>query len=204
MTHKPKSTIQTLHRPGEGVLVDVIRTTEPQSYGVQFSANLSRVPVPDRRYASDIASVIANENMIKLLFGQSKVTGNGLRSLLVISMTFDAIHQLLRSLETVAERTVQLQEKLPEGRLTDITEEPQQTVALAANMIVGGFSGAESCLDCYYASPFAMIPVQNGANKLALEPVVRITLPTSTYFAIWKELKKLGPTLPSLVQETTP
>lgn len=186
------------------MLVDVLRATGPQSYVVQFSANLSRVPVPDRRYTSDIASVVSDENMVKLLFGQTKVTGNGLRSLLVISMTFDAIHQLIRSLDTVAERTVQLREKLPVGKLIDIAEEPEQTVALAANIIVAGFSGAESCLDCYYASPFAMINVQNGGGKLALEPVVRITLPTSIYFAMWKKLKEIAPALSSLTQEVSP
>lgn len=167
---------------------------------MQFAANLSLVPVPDRRYPSDLASIVADEQMVRLLFGQRKIAGAGLRSLLVVHMTFDAIHQFLTSLESFEKKTIELLKRLPEGKLVDIDEEPQQTVALAANIIIAGISGAESCLDCYHTSPFSIQTVQAG-GKLALEPVVRITLLTSTFLAMWSRLKELGPTLPSMAAE---
>jgi len=202
VANKSQLAVQKLQRPGEGALVDVIRSSGPQSHVLQFAANLSLVPVPDRRYPADVVSIVADEHMVRLLFGQRKIAGAGLRSLLVIHMTFDSIHQFLGSLETVEKKTTELLRKLPEGKLAKIDEEPQQTVALAASIIVAGYSGAESCLDFYHTSPFSIQTVQAG-GKLALEPVVRITLPTSTFLAMWSSLKQLGPTLPSMAAEVT-
>jgi hypothetical protein len=169
---------------------------------MQFSANLSQVPVPDRRYPADVVSIVSDEHMVRLLFGQRKIAGAGLRSLLVIHMTFDSIHQFLGSFEAVEKKVSEMLKKLPDGKLAKIDEEPQQTVALAASIIVAGYSGAESCLDFYHTSPFSIQTVQAG-GKLAVEPVVRVTLPTSTFLAMWSSLKQLAPTLPSMAAEVT-
>src|SRR5581483_7229944 len=184
MANKTALAVQKLQRPGEGALVDVFRTSGAQSHVMQYAADLSMLPVPDRRYPADIATIVHDEHMVRLLFGQRKIAGPGLRSLLVIHMTFDSARQFLGSLDAFDKKQIDALRMLPPGALTEIAEEPQQTVALAVNIIVTGYTGAETCLDCYHTSPFSIQKVQSGA-KLALDPVVRLTLPTSIFLALW-------------------
>ena len=202
MATKSATIVQKLNRPGEGALVDVVRMGGPNSHVMQYSADLSMVPVPDRRYPSDVAAIVDDEYMVRLLFGQRKIAGMGLRSLLVIHMTFDSIKQFLTALEPLEKKHLELLKKLPGGKLFEIGEEPQQTVALAATAAIAGFTGTESCLDFYHSSPFSIQKAQLG-GKLALEPVVRVTVPTSVFFAMWQRLKELEPRLPTMSVEVT-
>src|SRR5882724_4923678 len=82
-------------RPGEGATIDVIRQTLPSTDGVTavlVSLDLGQAPVPSRRYVSDQVGIVSAESDIRLLFGQRKISGTGLRALLVIHMTPESIH----------------------------------------------------------------------------------------------------------------
>ena len=60
--------------------------------------------------------------------------------------------------------------------LTKMTEEPEQTVQLVANMALVAYSDSEATLDFYHSSAWAFHLLQQGAGNLAVDPVVRIDL----------------------------
>src|SRR5262245_44171463 len=91
-------------RPGEAAVpVRKVTVTLPDgTSALRVDLDLSRVPLPDKSYLADCAGVIYDEGQaqVKLLFGQRKVVGDELRSLIVIIMSSDAIHQFLTSCKT--------------------------------------------------------------------------------------------------------
>jgi hypothetical protein len=183
---------QPLSRIGEDAFVPVISSRKDTA-----DVSLAVAPVPDKRYTGDVAWVVQSENGVTLLFGQRKLGGD-LRSLLAVNMTFDSVHQLLESFELFRKSADVLKEKgLKAAKLKEIREEPAQTVALTASMIYVGFVGEDSCLDFYYASPFAL---QKAAalSKLAVDPVVRVNISTSLFFAVWDKLSEMASSMPSL------
>ena len=54
---------------------------------------------------------------------------------------------------------------------------------MAANLLVVAFSGRESVIDLYHASAFVMSQIQRG-GKFAVDPVVRVFLPTGLLFSV--------------------
>ena len=74
-------------REGEGSLVPVqMQLIERPGLPTvtQFGLNLSTAPVPNRKYVADIFDVHVDRGMAYLLFGQRKLDGNKLRSLIVV------------------------------------------------------------------------------------------------------------------------
>ena len=70
---------------GEGALVDVtvhhITDVSGRS-GVAMYLDISSAPAPERKYAADTSSVWVKGSTIKLLFGQQRMGGEGLLSLM--------------------------------------------------------------------------------------------------------------------------
>jgi hypothetical protein len=136
--------------------------------------------------------VILVQEGARLIFGQSKVTGDGLRSLIIVHMPAYGAHQFLRSTPDMlktAKKFMQ-QNQLTVGSLTEINEEPNQTVALAANLIAASYSGTEACMDFYHASPFVVMQVKAG-GEFAADPVVRVSLPMVLLYAICEKLETM-------------
>jgi hypothetical protein len=67
-------------------------------------------------------------------------------------------------------------------------EEPAQTVAFDANVIAVAVSDEEACLDFYHTSAFSVLHAKT-LRKLAVEPVVRVTLRTVQLFGLYLRLK---------------
>lgn len=184
-------------RPGEGVVLDVVRQQSPKPVGGVMTAlvNLSAAPVPDRRYVSDAVSILDDDgDGVRLLFGQRKSVGGGLRSMLVIHMGYEGVTHFVASLTEIQNSTMGLTAQAPKvvaKPLATFPAEPDQTVALAANMIAMAQSGTEACLDFYYASAFAMASMVNG-GKLAVDPVVRVTLSAAYTLGIVAKMRELA------------
>lgn len=207
---KPKSTtIQRVSdRPGEGEAVLVTRHHSANPDGtttLSLAIDMSSATVPDRRYVADIASVMRNGDMVKLIFGQSKVAGQGLRSLVVIHMAGLAVHQFLRSMPSLVKTMEDFssQRKIAKADLANISEEPKQTVALAATVIVASISGRDGCLDFYYSSPYVAVQVAQG-GKFVVDPVARVMLPMNLLHAIYKKLESMKVDLPDDITEAQP
>lgn len=185
----------TLIRPGEGTLLDIVPAADVQPTGstsISIGIRLSDAPVPDRKYVADICCILKTNGHFKLLFGQQRVDSTELRSLLVIHMSNDGVKRVLESFQGMSKPTYQeLVDALnfEAEDLSDCPKEPNQTVALSANLGICGISGAESCFDFFQASPFAIVAAPK-AKKLALDPVVRVELRTSLLFSIVDKLKE--------------
>src|SRR5258708_6901353 len=92
--------VQRMPRQGEGAVVELARrqVTQPDgSTALELNLDLSMAPVPEKRYVADIASLIYEDDVVQLLFGQKKVgRHSGLRSLIVVQMTSTAASHFLR------------------------------------------------------------------------------------------------------------
>jgi len=91
--------------------------------------------------------------------------------------------------------------KINVGSLSEISEEPDQTVAMAANVVAAAISGEEACLDFYQISSFAKANTfsrenSSASRKINIDPVVRIELPTSLLAALVEKLKTVSGNLP--------
>jgi len=184
-------------RPGEGVVLEVVRQQSPRPTGGVITAqvNLAAAPVPERRYVSDAVSILDDDgDSVRMLFGQRRSVGSGLRSMLVIHMGFEGVTHFVASLAEVQNSTMGLATPAPKvvaKPLAVFHEEPEQTVALAANMIAMAQSGTEACLDFYYASAFTMMSMLNG-GKFAVDPVVRVTLSAAYTVAIVAKMREMA------------
>ena len=204
MSGKPvKSLAHRTLRLGEGHAVEV--SVVPASKGVQahYAIDTAALPVPDRRLSCDTVDVLVTEYMVQLLFAQKSPVGGGFLALLIVQMSSDSVHQFLRTLEPLEDGIVALENgKLPKGSVSKIDEKPEQAAVVTASMILAGYSGSDGCLDFYYMSPFSMRSINLG-NKISVEPVVRVNLPTPLLVAMWRKLKDLAKTLPSINGEVT-
>lgn len=190
-------------RDGEGIVIESARKLIPLPDGsnrFELTLELGNAPVPEREYPADAASVLYKDENVYLLFAQRKQVpekdADSLRNLLIVSMSTHGVLIFLRSCRDLAPglRKFAAERNLARG-LTEIKEEPGQTVAVAANMILAAYSGREACLDMYMASPFVLSQIgKNG--KFAVRPVVRIILSTSLALAIFDALEKLKDQFP--------
>lgn len=183
-------------RPNEGVgNIDVIRNIVPMSDGTSTTVveiSLANAPVPDRRYVADAATVIFSKGTVKLVFAQETITET-LRSMLIIQMSTAGVRQFLSSLKKMNNTdfdTLVKSLNIEHEELFTPENEPEQTVALAANMVATAISGNEACLDFYSASAFVMANLATS-NKVPVDPVVRVDLRTSLMVALVEKLREL-------------
>lgn len=166
---------------------------------VEFSFSLEEAPVPERRYVADATLAVKTEDHVQIIFGQFKVGGRDLRSMVVIKMSFDAVRAFLNS---CVQFTPSLRAAVEHGGvhvppcLVAPREEPSQAVVLAANLIAAAFSGREAALDLYNSSPFAVRALRKDGTQLALDPVLRIDLSIGALMSMMEQLGVVGSDLP--------
>lgn len=189
------------NRPHEGSNVPAIigQTTVVNGLEVKTAAiKLDEAPVPERKYVADVCGLTYEPGTVKLLFGQRRIGSEGLRSLLVIQMFPSGVARFMSAIDQVSPHSldhlaqaagIQAEQSKP------ITEEPAQTVALAAGFCLFAASPEETTLDFYQASAFAMSNMVHS-RKLAVDPVVRIDLRTSLLLALVHDIRRLGPKIP--------
>lgn len=184
-------------RQGEGHIVDVTLSSVGDG-DLTSSIDMSQVPVPDRRFSADAAEIKVENSLVKLMFGQRHPIGGGLLALVVISMTFEAVHQFLESVGMDFQNGYRaLAGQLPAEPLSNFTERADQTVVLNSSIVLVGYTGSIGCFDFYFASPFAIQQIAT-VRKLALEPVVRVNLPSQLLFGILDGLRERAALLPVL------
>ena len=174
-------------RVGEGVEIQVVSRSKPEGPDgvVTLGLDFSRAAVPDRRYVADSAQAILEPERARLLFGQSKITGGGLRSLLDIQMSAHDVGRVLPTFDRLD--ATRRQRGLAAQALTEITDEPAQTVGLTATTMAISYANMSGCIDFYYVSPFVLGAIGKGGPLLA-DPVVRVSLPQSLMFGIIEKL----------------
>lgn len=180
-------------RPGE-VALTAARTVVPRPDGsteVSLAFELEQAPVPNRRYFADRAWVTSSPNGCRLLFGQERVDGEHLRSLIIISMTTDAVRNFARTLERFLPNVANY--VAATGRDSDgyreITEEPPQTVSIRATAIACAHAADEGCMDFFQISPWS---VHRMGDQIGIEPMARIDLSTALMLRVITDLAVAG------------
>jgi hypothetical protein len=182
------------HRPGEGVYVDVTVTPNKSVTGGAsgyWKANVGALPVPDRRYSADTCTVVAKTDWIKILFGQEKVAGDGLRNLLVINMSPDYAAGVVNMADQIKEPSLaQIWEKVEiAAEQSELpASEPENTVSLNAAMALIAVDKHISCVDFMQISAFAKHAAK-GSSQIALDPVVRIEFKSSLLHGLVEALR---------------
>jgi hypothetical protein len=186
-------------REGEGYVVESQRRTIPLPNGtqsVQVELEMSRAPVPDRRYQVDVCAIQYRKGIVELMLGQKTISGQSLRSLIVIHLSSMGVLLYLRSCEKMrAGFKTFIETHGLADELEAIAEEPQQTVSLTANVVLAAYSGREACLDFYFASPYMMSRLSKN-EEFAVEPVVRVTLSAGLMWAMLLEFEHLKSLFP--------
>lgn len=197
---KDRSPRHMVSRAG-GVAVAVVKKPLPDgTTGMQISLNLRELAVPERRYAADVAGVSHDGTQVKLLFAQKKISGDELRSLIVITMSTDAIHQFLDTCDEFIPQNDKhmLEHKIGRVAVISPSKEPEQTVAMAANIVALARAGSEATADFHHASPAAMHALQQQ-DHLEIEPIVRVDLPLGVLASLLDELVSLSSIVPRRV-----
>jgi hypothetical protein len=196
-----QSTSHVRQNEGSNVPVILGQVATVNGLSVQMAAvKLSDAPVPERKYVADVCGVTYVPGTVQLLFGQRRIGGDGLRSLLVIQMSSSGAVRFLAAISQLAPQTLEEMAKVTgivAEKSAPINTEPEQTVALAASFVLLASAVDETTMDFYQASAFA-ISAMPHSGKLALDPVVRIDLRTSLLLGLVEELRKLSPQLPKM------
>jgi hypothetical protein len=203
VTSKKQQLTQQFMRPGEGVVMGIVRHDKVASGGVvsqTVSVDFSSAQVPDRRYAADVGAIVMSDNMVRLIFGQTNPIGKGLTTLLVIHIPYQAARTFLDSMGDLVELAHEYMKKFKVGESSLLElknqEKPEQIATVESNIILAAFSGREACMDFYHSSPFA----RKGfgiSGKFFAEPTVRVTLGLPLLMAIYDWLKSHKGKLPA-------
>ena len=195
-----KAVSQPIYRHGEGYIVEVVVNPTGNDSAVS-GIDLGSMPVPDRRFSCDAASVLVESHMVKLLFVQRHPVGLGMLSMLVINMAFEAVLQFNATIDEDFEKNVALLgNTVGRDGLSTFDGKADQTVILNASMVLAGYSGGDGCIDFFYSSPFAVRQVA-FFKKMAIEPIVRVNLPTGVLLDMLDKLKAISSTLPSVLRK---
>jgi hypothetical protein len=164
---------------------------------LQLSIDVGNIPVPERRYVADLVGLQRDDDVVRFMFGQASVVADRVRSLVIVSVFTDSIRNLIKSLGPFlpALREVIDRNAIRQGTLHTFRDEPPQTVALVANLVAITFSGREGELDFFHLGPNALRKVNSG-NEVAVDPIVRIDVATSSVAALVARLVELEPELP--------
>lgn len=190
-------------RPGEGSVLSLtprIVTTKSGALVQVLHANMADAPVPDRKYAANVASVVLRRGEAELMFGQERVGSAALRSLVLVTVSATPIRTFIASLDRLDDggaRLSDLAERIgasPE-QLVEISEDAPQTILLRANQIVLAIADEEVCLDFYQASAFAVRAAQ-ATHQISVDPIVRIEMRFSLFLGLVKRLRELERQLP--------
>ncbi|MBK6465286.1 MAG: hypothetical protein IPF92_30420 [Myxococcales bacterium] len=183
-------------------IASVTKRTTPGTNGtttIEAQISLDQIPVPDRRYAADVAylNYDGDGEAVQIAFGQRAVASSTLRSAVVVKVYPDHVRKFLAGNDTFrpqlfgylarAKATVP-----PMGRLC---EEPGHVVSLVANILSVGYTAREAVVDLYHYNALALAKLNTGSD-LAIEPVLRVDLPTTVLAALVGALNTLSAELP--------
>ncbi len=166
--------------------------------------DLTNADIPDKSYFGESCGVDYSDDLVRVMFAQPKLGGDGLRSLVLITMTPPAAAQFGKSLEKMTNPSLESlvgQTKITDKALSKFpTNEPEQTAALIADMVAVAVHGQECCLDFYHANAFSHLAAQRAnASQLYLEPVVRVTTSSGLLLSLMRRLKQLRSQFPASI-----
>jgi len=205
LVSSPRSTSVARFRPGEeAATIPFTKRIIAQSGGggvVELSLLMESAPVPERRYTADGVLVGLGKDDVRVVFGQFQLDGTSLRSILIVKLSFDAVHIFLKGCEQVLPqlRTLVMSNAMHQPEPLELpSKEPSQVVVFSANILAAGYMGREANLDVFSASAFAFRSANNG-NALPVDPVVRVDLSTGTLLSMMEQVERLKDGVPEAI-----
>jgi hypothetical protein len=186
-------------RPGEST-VPVMKQIIPAPDGstqVAVSIKFDDVPVPDRRYVADQGTIIFDGTVVRIAFGQKRLVSDELRSLVVVSISPDPLGRFLESCQTFLpdlEKFI-VNNQIVKPDLIKLKKEPEQTVAVASNIITAARSGREATIDFYHTSAISA-HAMSTRDRLAIDSILRVDLSIGLLASILDNLVELRDQLP--------
>lgn len=156
--------------------------------------DVSKAPVPSRRYAAEACAVDSDGRDMRIVFVQSAVFGDEIETALVVRMNPTAVVQYAESVTSMKSPNLteiaEIMKVVPEP-LLEIKSRPHQTVKVVANLVSMAVAGHETCIDFYHASAFA-VRKSEGQNKIEVEPVVRVDMSTSLFLSLNDRMQEIA------------
>lgn len=190
MNKRAIATQQVLHRPGEGHLIDmVVLASDSETTTVRLEA--SGLPVPDRKFSCDAMQVTSTNVGARLLLAQRLPVGEGLLSMLVVTMAPEAVEQFLRSIDEAFVQQARGYVEAHKGSEEEVvfTTNAAQSVVVNCSYVLAGYTGLAACMDLYNQSPFS-VQSMFAAKKVAMDPVVRVNFSTGLLVALVDGLRR--------------
>jgi len=154
---------------GEGAAVSAtaVRQEGGPPGEVMLHLELNNAPAPTRSFVADGVNLIQHGDVFHLVFLQNRLDGKSVRALLDVHMTERALLSLAKGMSVIAPDKP--------GNFSEISEEPEQAIAFAANFARIAHNITGCVFDFFYASPFSL-QASSGTSQLHLEGVVRVQL----------------------------
>ena len=186
----------TAHAPAERTLV-----AQPDGSTIaHFSIDMSAVPLPERRYSADGAGIVRHDgnDAVLLVFSQRGVM-SAARSLVEVRMYPEGIRNFVKSflefLPRVETFVGQHAIKVPDLEIPK--EEPAQSVALSASVVLAAHTAREAELSFFHLSPMLVYRAgSHNSAQIPVDSVVRVELPTGLLLAMMRKLRALEAELP--------
>ena len=215
---QPSSLVQGLVKPGlghasthprkEGHGLPLRRQDDVSAVGGggRFGIDMSLAPIPQRRYAAELCSIVFQKNEAKIIFAQPKLGIDELDSALVIRMSPVAVIQLSQTLNDLESPTVKEiceMVNISAEELSEFKSHPSQIANVVANICSIAIAGHETCLDFYHASAFAAKKSESN-DELEVEPIVRVDLRTSLLVPLIDRITEISDQIVSQHNRSTP
>lgn len=200
---KPKVTsVPSAKKPVSGLMQGLMAKAEPQTparregYPIpmnilsdnsegadEIGLDITKAPVPTRRYAADFCSVREDKGEMRIVFAQYGFDEDDIESALIIRMSSTAVKQFVNSLSGMGKDLSELINPLniSEEALSENVPRPNQIANMMANICSVAVAGQEACLDFYHISAFAIRKVEGGSSEMEVEPVVRVDMRASLF-----------------------
>jgi hypothetical protein len=123
------------------------------------------------------------------VFGQKKICGEELRSIIVINSTRKSLKEFVHSISNINPTLKDIAKTLNieiDGTNKAITE-PDQALSLTANIISIATSDYNTTLDFYNISPTSMKSA-GSSGKVGIDPIVRVELSTSIFIGLFDSI----------------
>jgi hypothetical protein len=164
---------------------------------IQFALDFSKADPPDRAYYADYCDVVKARSGYSLYFGKLISGTIQLRTKVEIAFPEDMfVRQLWKSSRDLHDTARKIWEKAPLEELRG-AHDTDKVQSFRANNVFMALLGEESLFDFYYIAPSEVHFVRTGQrSQVHLEPIVRITLPSSMVFEFLEKcrihIEKIG------------
>jgi hypothetical protein len=166
---------------------------------VGLALDYSKAEAPSRAYYADYCDVVGARAGYSLFFGKLVAGTNRLRTEVEIAFPEDMfVRQLWASTRSI-HASVEAAWKQKPLEPVNAPTETDKVQTFVSNNVFMAILGEESLLDFFYIAPSEVHFFRTGhRSEVLLEPVIRITLPTSLVFEFLEKCRRFVDKIPEI------